>query len=110
MAIVATHAYLFRDNRRFDHTQGTHRASPHEWGNDGEELWQKLLRRHANVMLVVCGHVRTGGLAYLASAGDRGNVVHQLLTDYEALRGGGSACLRLLEFLPDGKTVQVKAK
>jgi hypothetical protein len=30
------------------------------------------------------------------------------LTDHEALRGGGSAYLRLLEFLPDGKNVQVK--
>jgi hypothetical protein len=35
--------------------------------------------------------------------------VHQILNDYEALRGGGSGYLRLLEFLPDGKTVRVKA-
>ena len=46
LAIIATHAYLFRDNTRFDHTQGKQRANPHGYagdGNDGEELWQKLV-------------------------------------------------------------------
>lgn len=111
-AIVSTHAYLFRDNTRFDHTKGAQRANPAGWagdGADGEELWQQLLRRHANVQLVVCGHVRTGGLAYLASLGDHGNTVHQILNDYEAMRGTGAGFMRLLEFLPDGQSVQVKA-
>jgi hypothetical protein len=60
-------------------------------------------------MLVVCGHVRTGGVAYLASEGRHGNVVHQMLNDYEAMRGNGQGFLRLLEFLPDGRSVRVKA-
>jgi len=111
-AIVATHAYLFRDNTRFDHTKGAQRANPYGYGGDGadgEDLWQKLIRRHANVQLVVCGHVRTGGVAYLASEGRHGNVVHQILNDYEAIGGNGRGYLRLLEFLPDGQGVQVKA-
>jgi hypothetical protein len=110
LAILMTHAYLFRNNKRFDHTAGLkERASPHGAGNDGEELWQKLVRRHANMRLVLSGHVATGGLGYLASEGDHGNTVHQLMADYENMRGGGSGYLRLLEFLPDGETVQVKA-
>jgi hypothetical protein len=107
-AIVATHAYLFRDNTRFDHTRGAQRGSPHDWGNDGEELWQKLVSRHANVKLVVCGHVRSGGVAHLASRGAQGQLIHQMLSDYEAVRGNGAGFLRLLEFLPDGTTLQVK--
>jgi hypothetical protein len=31
-----------------------------------------------------------------------------MMVDYEKMRGGGMAYLRLLEFLPDGKTVQVR--
>ena len=109
LAIVVTHAYLFRNNTRYDHTSGRReRASPHGWGNDGEELWQKLVRRHRNAMIVLSGHVSTGGLGYLASEGDHGNTVHQMMVDYEKMRGGGMAYLRLLEFLPDGKTVQVR--
>lgn len=30
------------------------------------------------------------------------------MVDYEKMRGGGMAHMRLLEFLPDGKTVQVR--
>lgn len=106
--IVVTHAYLFRDNRRYDHRNGPERASPHPWGNDGEELWQKLLRRHANVMIVMSGHVSTGGLGYRADRGDHGNVVHQMMCDYQKKQMGGLAYLRLLEFAPDGETVQVR--
>lgn len=59
-------------------------------------------------MMVLSGHVSTGGLGYLASEGTHGNTVHQMMVDYEKMRGGGQAYLRLLEFLPDGKTVQVR--
>ena len=110
LGILVTHAYLFRNNARYDHTAGQkERASPHDWGNDGEELWQKLVRRHANMRFVFSGHVATGGIGHLASEGDHGNTVHQLMVDYESMRGGGSGYLRLMEFLPDGKSVQVKS-
>ncbi len=108
LGILVTHAYLFRNNARYDHTAGKQRATPHAWGNDGEELWRKLVRRHPGMMLVFSGHVATGGVGYLASQGEHGNTVHQLMVDFESLRGGGSGYLRLVEFLPDGKTVQVR--
>jgi predicted phosphodiesterase len=109
LGILVTHAYLFRENVRYDHTLGrSQRASPHGWGNDGEQLWQKLVRRHAGMRFVFSGHVATGGTGYLASQGDHGNTVHQIMADYESLRGGGSGYLRLVEFLPGGKEVQVR--
>jgi len=72
--------------------------------------WIIVVRKHPNMMIVISGHVRTGGPqgSYLASKGDRGNVVHQMMTDYQKLPSGGKGYLRLLEFLPDGKTVQVR--
>lgn len=36
LALLVTHAYLFRNNTRYDHRRGRQRASPHGWGNDGE--------------------------------------------------------------------------
>jgi predicted phosphodiesterase len=110
LGILVTHAYLFRDNVRFDHTAGKkQRASPDGWGNDGEQLWQKLVRTHAGMRLVFSGHVATGGLGHLVSTGDHGNAVHQIMVDYENMRGGGSGYLRLVEFLPDGNAVQVRS-
>ena len=40
---------------------------------------------------------------------DHGDVVHQMLVNYQMKALGGEAFLRLVEFHPDGKTVQVKA-
>lgn len=113
LGMLVTHAYLFRDNVRYDHRQGKQRASPHGFageGNDGEQIWQKLVRKHPGMMVVISGHVRTGGPtgSYLPSVGDHGNTVHQMMTNYQKLPGGGAGYLRLLEFLPDGKTVQVR--
>ena len=106
--IIVTHAYLFRNNQRYDHRNGKERASPHPWGNDGEELWQKLIKKHANIMIVISGHVSTGGLGYRVDAGDHGNAVHQMMCDYQKKPKGGLAYFRLLEFAPDATTVQVR--
>lgn len=112
-AIICTHAYLFSDNTRFDHKRkkGQPKLPGHTRGlNDGEELWQKLVSKHKNVQFVLCGHVtKNGGAGRLTSQGDAGNQVHQILADYQAWPHGGDGYLRLMEFLPDGKTVQVKS-
>jgi hypothetical protein len=110
-AIIVTHGYLFYNNERYDHRKGKQRATPHGYGGDGadgETLWNEVVRKHPNVMIVICGHVRTGGLGYRTSEGDYGNRVHEMMANYQRLKGGGMAYMRLLEFLPDGKTVQVR--
>jgi hypothetical protein len=110
-AIIVTHGYLFRDNQRYDHRQGKQRASPHGYagdGADGETLWNEVVRKHPNVMIVICGHVRTGGLGYRASKGNSGNTVHQMMANYQKLPKGGKGYMRLLEFQPDAKTVRVR--
>ena len=76
-AILVTHAYLFDDNTRYDFAKKGKKQkwSPHAYtgkkGNDGEELWQKLVRKH-DFALVVCGHVSIHGYAFLVSKNDRG--------------------------------------
>ncbi|MCA9535652.1 MAG: metallophosphoesterase [Myxococcales bacterium] len=94
-AIVVTHAYLGPDGERYDSQGGAPQAfSPYEYGvagggdiHDGEELWDALLRHHANVVMVVSGHVPQGFAAEQA-AGDQGNEVLQLMADYQR----GTAC------------------
>jgi hypothetical protein len=108
-AIFVTHAYLYYDDTRYDR-QGKKDAQ--KWcptRNDGEMLWNKLLKKHKNVFLVLSGHVLGDGLGQLTSIGDNGNKVHQILVNYQMLKEGGSGFLRLIEFLPDGKTLQFKS-
>ncbi|MGF1581951.1 MAG: LamG-like jellyroll fold domain-containing protein [Gemmataceae bacterium] len=110
LAIILTHGYLYYNNQRYNHLMGRQRATPYNFygeGADGEQLWNQLVRRHSNVMMVICGHLSAGYVGYRNDEGDYGNAVHQMMVDYENLRGG-RGFLRLLEFQPDKKTVQVR--
>ena len=116
--ILITHAYLYNDDTRYNWAAKNTAQSwnPHNYPvasdpagvNDGEELWQKLVKIHPNFVLTVNGHVLGDGLGRLASTGDLGNVVHQTLVNYQMKPLGGEAYLRLLEFQPDGTNVQAK--
>ena len=111
LAIILTHAYLYYNNERYNHLRGGQRASPYNFcgdGADGEMLWNQLVRRHKNVMMVVCGHLSSAYVGYRVDEADYGNRVHQMLVDYEKMKDGGCGFLRLLEFLPDKRTVQVR--
>jgi hypothetical protein len=112
--ILLTHAYLDIDGRRYDrrlqgqlHPPSVYPVVRGAGGlNDGEDLWQKLVRRHAYMALVVCGHV--GISARLTSRGDAGNLVQQMVVDYQNLERGGQGWLRLLRFSEDSTTVEVQ--
>ena len=110
--ILITHAYLNNDDLRYDITDIAHLQDfdPHDYAtpgvNDGEELWQKLVRKHAFIM-VLNGHVLGDGTGYLASKTDTGITCQQMLSNYQFRDLGGEGYMRLLEFKPDGTTVQV---
>ncbi|TPV92835.1 MAG: metallophosphoesterase [Myxococcales bacterium FL481] len=111
--ILVTHAYLYRDGRRYDHThpEWNQANNPHQYGteggvNDGEQLWQKLVRHHDFVM-TVNGHVTGTGTGYLVSTTDTGTRCHQMLSNYQMRDRGGEGYLRLLELDADGSTVTV---
>ena len=114
-AIVFTHAYLYSDSTRFDwaRKRQSQKANPHDPGynthggvNDAEEIWQKLIKHHDNVFMVMNGHVSDDGLGFQVSRTEQGGLVNEMLVDYQRLELGGGGWLRLIEFLPDGQTVQ----
>ncbi|MCK4753035.1 MAG: metallophosphoesterase [Planctomycetes bacterium] len=116
-AVIATHAYLYSDSTRYDWAKKSRgqKWNPHNYAtaggvNDGEQIWQKLAKKHANVFMVINGHVLNDGLGFLISKGAHGNTVNQMLVNFQSPIHsiGGDAWLRLLEFSPDGKTIQAK--
>jgi hypothetical protein len=114
LGILVTHAYLNHNDRRYDHNDDIYPQAynPHWYGtpggvNDGEELWQKLVRQHRFV-LTLSGHVLGDGTGYLASVDDHGRVVHQMMSNYQHRELGGEGYLRLLELEPDGRTMHVR--
>jgi hypothetical protein len=110
-AILVTHAYMYCDDTRYDFARKgkSQTWNPHAYGppgsiNDGEELWNKLVRRHSFVF-TFNGHVLNRGTGFLSSKNDQGRTVHQMLVNYQTRKLGGEGYLRLIEVLPDGKTV-----
>jgi len=112
--ILITHAYMNNNDLRYDYTdtQNPQTYNPHLYStpgtkNDGQQLWDKLVRKH-NFVFAFNGHVLGDGTGYMASRNDQGKIVHQMLANYQMRTLGGETYMRLLEFLPDGRTVQVK--
>ncbi len=119
LAMLVTHAYMYYDDTRYDWAEKSHNQTwnPHSYPlaklpnqtiNDGEELWQKLVSKYPSFRFAFNGHVLGDGTGRLSSVGEHGNTVHQLLANYQFKEEGGMGDMRVLEFLPDGKTVEVR--
>jgi hypothetical protein len=113
-AILITHAYLDSDGRRYDRALPDQHYPPQDSPiagdraglNTGEDIWRKLVSKHRNMVMVISGHVCVA--ARLTSKGDAGNLVHQMVVDYQNGKRGGNGWLRLLEFSSGGRAVSVR--
>lgn len=114
LAIIVTHAYMYRDNTRMDQRVRDYPGTPYNYGtsqlpggtSDGGDLYRELVSRHPTVMFAMSGHISGEGRLFTITP--FGNGVHEVLADYQNRPGGGEGYLRLLEILPDGRTVVVR--
>lgn len=118
-AMLVTHAYMYSDDTIYDwETKGPQQSwNPHAYAlekttgtsvNDGQQLWDKLVSKHAGFRLTFNGHVLNDGTGIRATPGEHGAPVYQILANYQMNKEGGMGDLRLLEFKADGKTVVVR--
>lgn len=81
-------------------------------GREGIDLWEELVQRHNNIFLTVSGHIQ--GVSYRKRIGVNGNVVHEILSDFqsEPVVGTGTALgngwLRVLNFIPAQNRISVE--
>lgn len=108
IVIVNTHSYMYSDSTR----QGEGDSwRPQAYGigkntgpdavNDGEQIWQKLIRKHGNIRFVFSGHVLNSGIGNLISVNDAGNLVYQFLANYQDGVQGvpkGNGYLRVFQY------------
>jgi hypothetical protein len=117
-AILITHAYIYFDDTRYDwKTYGAKQKwNPHAYEvakstmddvSDGEELWDELVAKNENFVLTVNGHVLGDGLGRVSTQTPAGREVPQMLVNFQMRPRGGDGWLRLLEFKPDRRTVEV---
>ncbi len=116
--IITTHSYLHPDGTTNDaidkETQPCAPPSANVGYNDGIDFWNKLINKHDNVTMVLCGHETLGDdLVVTQTVTDNGNVVTQMLCDPQTsdpryFNDGGAGIVTMLYFSEDGKTVQVE--
>lgn len=73
-------------------------------------MWDKLIKKHENIVLVLSGHDPCDYVVAAQDKGVNGNVVTQLLVDPQGVdkAQGGVGMVTMLYFSADGKTVQVE--
>jgi len=83
----------------------------------GESIWNGVVKKNKNFELVLNGHhfdandsdpydpLATGRQT---SVGVEGNIVHEILFNAQQQPNGGNGYIRLMEFMDDGTTVQVR--
>lgn len=109
-AVVLTHSYLNAQNNHIEKEN-----YPVTDANYGKAIWEKLVAPSKNVQLVFSGHIGAPDnfKAHTAHKVDRnsaGKKINQITFNAQAMGGGwhgngGDGWLRIMEFLPDGKTV-----
>ena len=109
--IMATHAYLYSNGQPLTEDTVYSPSMYTPFWNDSDDYWDKLLRKHANVSMVVCGHIGVDNIVCTEAVGDNGNTVHQILSDpqYSDELAGGLGFVTLMHFTEDGSIMRMES-
>lgn len=110
---VLTHSYLTWDGKIIQ--SEPYEVSP---ANYGQAIWDKLVYPSANIRMLICGHYCLQD-DFKHNVGQRtdkncaGKEVFQMMFNAQTAGGGwhgngGDGWLRIMEFMPDGKTLKIK--
>jgi hypothetical protein len=93
-AIIVTHSYMYLNGER---TKPGDNHNPKDYkgahgANDGEDVWNKCLKRHKNVMAVFSGHHITDNVSYRYDVGEQGNLVSKLAMCFKWRRWSDQNC------------------
>jgi hypothetical protein len=102
-AIITTHSYLNGTTSTNGYNQGVAKG-----GNSAMEVWNKLIRDHPQVFMVLCGHHQRTVSYHQVSTNNVGARVVEILADYQKWHNGGDGWLRLLQFNPAKGEIQAR--
>lgn len=108
--IVSTHIYMNSSGNYYTLTGNSGIGTKHGCENNGEGLWDKLLSRHENIIMMICGHNPTDNIYHRTKKGVNGNKVVELLVDPQDTDQvyNGTGLVAMLYFSEDGRNVEVQ--
>ena len=110
--IVTTHAYLEKDGSLLE-TGEEYCPSQSYYdpaNNDGDDIWNKFVRKHPNICMVMSGHMTASDIVVSKQTGDYGNEITQILIDPQGLdtTSAPRGMVAMLYFSEDGKQVDAQ--
>ena len=116
--IINTHCYMYSDSTRQGpgdnwrpQAYGVGKDTGDSSVNDGEQIWEKLVKKNQNIRFVFSGHVLNTGVGTLVSINNEGYPVYQMLANYqEGVKGsikGGNGWLRIIDMDFKKRTIAV---
>ena len=111
--IITTHAYMYRDGTTLDMNDS---VPPNPSGlnggsNNGDQMWEKLVSKHRNILMVLSGHDPCANVIMRQDVGDAGNTVSQFLVDFQGSDDDynyETGMIAMLYFSEDGTKVKVE--
>ena len=118
-AIVTLHGFLTRDHTFLDLHETTtpeEDAQKDNWKETAtggmvspRQLWEEVLSKHANVQMVLCGHIDEDNVLTSQLEGEKGNTVTFMLTDTQTIDSSTPVgVVTMLYFTADGKVAHVE--
>ncbi len=104
--IVTTHIYLDGAGELVEQTENPERYGVY----GGVEIWDKFVRKHANITMVISGHVDHDHIGYSQKKGDNGNTVTQLMIDPQGVddKLDGIGMVAMFYFSKGGKKLDIR--
>jgi hypothetical protein len=130
--IILTHAYMYLGQQRYDHLlhpDPVQYWNPHGYGlpgttNDGQEIWDKLVSKHDNILFVFSGHATwpEGAAGRISTKRANGYYVNEMLSNYQGCPSdymctnrvtnqpvrGGEGMLRIVHVDPAAQKARVE--
>ena len=83
--IITTHSYLQKDGTTLDAGEPVCPTRDFKDSNNGDNLWNELISKHKNVVMVLCGHMSCEDVLMVKREGENGNEVTQFLIDPQGM-------------------------
>ena len=109
--IITTHCYLYRDGTTLDDTDEVPPSAEDPTYNDGDDMWNELVSKHRNILLVLSGHDGVEDIIWRQDRGEEGNMVSQFLIDaqtFDVQQNYQTGMIALFHFTEDGRNIAVE--
>ncbi|MBQ9084229.1 MAG: hypothetical protein IJY24_01095 [Clostridia bacterium] len=111
--IITTHAYLYGDGTYWDENDSApaHKPGVSNGLNNGDEIWEKMVKRYPNIVMVLNGHCLTENIVMTQAEGIYGNTVTQMLINFQASDASHdyrTGMVAMFYFSADGSKIDVE--